>query len=857
MQILYITSTFPKLSETFILEQITGLIDLGHEVDILAFYKTDEKIFHDDIEKYNLLAKTIFVQKSENRLGFKLTPEVSRVVYGADIIHAHFAALPAETAMAISGLTKAPFIFTAHAYDIFVHTNTEKLKELAETAARIITISEFNKQFIVNMLGNEYADRIEIIRCGIPVAKFSPLKKKDDGIIKLLTVGRLVEKKGTRYAIDAFSKIARKHNVEFRIIGEGPLMGELYELVKNHKLIDKVRFLGPQPQARVIREMQDADIFILSAVTAANGDKEGLPVVLLEAQAMKLPVVSSFHTGIPEAVLDGKSGFLVPEKDINLLAQKLECLIVNRQLREEMGEYGRRHVESRFNIQTELARLNSLMVSNTSDTRSKASLLKFTKNEKIKILFISHSSNFFGAEQSFLFLLQHLDRNLFEPVVVLPAILPEEKDTLFKGLSELGCKIVVIEAPAWIGKCDTFNLAANLFDELSAVQVYKDLIERENIDVVYTNTITRLAGAIAAKLAGKPHVWHIREVLEDHPIKSPFGLEATFRLVEYLTDKLITNSNYVADQFAFAPAEKISVVYNAVDTGTFINAVSSGRLRKELGVGMDCPLIGIIGSIHRHKNHEDLIRAVGRLNKESINCRLVVIGQADSEYKPYLLEIIDELEIGDSVSFLEFRNDMPEVFSELDLVVVASLAEPFGRTTIEAMAAGKPVVATNTGASPEIVVDGVTGYLVPPRVPEKMAEAIKKLLCDPEAARNMGLAGRDRVLKLFTKENYVSGVEKVFKNIHAAAVECPSKFVCEEYNKIISDMLMITGMDDWSKAIKTVVDNIRQTSEMQKLVQALEGRIGAMNNSLSWRITAPMRKFVDWRHKLNDLVLKK
>lgn len=466
---------------------------------------------------------------------------------------------------------------------------------------------------------------------------------------------------------------------------------------------------------------------------------------------------------------------------------------------------------------------------------------------KTKILFISHSSAFYGAEQSMFFLLRHMDKSVFEPVVVLPG----GKGALADKVDGLGLKKFILEAPtSWIRPASPFEAAAGLVSELKLVEPLVNLMRDESIDIVYTNTITRISGAIAARLAGRPHVWHIREVLKDHPLRSPFGIDATFSIVEYLSDRLITNSKSVATQFTSAPEGKVSVVYNAVDTAAFVSTKPSGRLHKELGISPDCPLVGIIGTIHRHKNHEDLVNAFAHLKREKTKAKLLIIGQPDREYKPVLLELIGKLGLGDSVVFVDFRNDMPEVFSELDIIVVASLGEPFGRTTIEAMAAGKPVVATNTGASPEIVVDGVTGLLVPVRAPDRMAAAIMKILGDPALAEKMGAEGRERVLKVFTKENYISGIEGVFREVYGRyEKEAPRP---STHERLVHDIAAIIGMDELYgifMQISKLAKMERELAEKDRQIAEKDRQVQALLDSWSWKVTGPLRRVLESARK--------
>ena len=771
---LYPTSMFPKLSETFILEQITSLIDLGHNVKIVAFWRSDETIFHPQIAKYGLLAKTLYIRKLETEPGFEVTPEVRDFLKDVDIIHSHFAALPTDFAMHVSKLMNIPFVFTTHAYDIFVHTRADKLAAYADSAARILTVTQFNKRFMTGMIGDGYRDKIEIIRCGIDVGRFSPRERTPADTVTILTTGRFVEKKGIGYAVRAMAQLQGRCKAVLRVVGDGPLRGEIEQAIAELHLEDRVLLLGALPQSEVIGEMQRADIFVLPSVTAANNDCEGLPVSILEAQAMKLPVVSTFHTGIPEGVIEGKTGFLVPERDVDALAASLLVLVKDPDLRFRMGEEGRRHVQRSFNMSNEVTKLEkiladcseaglpSIALHHEAEAAVSSKAAGVTEG-KIKILFVAHSPYFFGAEQSFLALLEGLNRHRFEPVVSLPGNVPG--GILQSRLNSLGIKTYIIESPErWIDfavNCDPLD---GLLEEAYTVDAYREIIANERVDLVYTNTITKISGALAAKLCNIPHIYHVREVLEDHPLTSAFADSTTFNMISFLSDHIVTNSRFVAHYFnRLCSRDQIHTVYNAIESNQSSAKRQRSGFRDELKIEWDTPLIGIIGTVHSHKNHQDLIHALAVLKKNRFDAKLVVIGHIIQDYHAHLIRLIEEYDLKDRIIFVPFRNDIQDIIHDLDLVVVCSLAEPFGRTTIEAMAAGIPVVATDTGASPEIVVDGVTGYLVPLHDAEKLAEAIVKVLSDPLKAKEMGRAGRQQVAEVFNMRNYLNGVETILE----------------------------------------------------------------------------------------------
>jgi len=151
------------------------------------------------------------------------------------------------------------------------------------------------------------------------------------------------------------------------MIGNGPLINEVNDLIKELNLNEKIVLLGAQPHSRVLKEMEEADIFFLPSLTAENGDREGIPVSIMEAQATGLPIVSTIHTGIPELVLDGKTGFLVAEKDTKAMAERLKELVMNPELRINMGESGRSQVESIYDREKEIDQLDKLFRSVCKD----------------------------------------------------------------------------------------------------------------------------------------------------------------------------------------------------------------------------------------------------------------------------------------------------------------------------------------------------------------------------------------------------------------------------------------------------------------------------------------------------------
>jgi colanic acid/amylovoran biosynthesis glycosyltransferase len=178
--------------------------------------------------------------------------------------------------------------------------------------------------------------------------------------IRILTVARHVEKKGLEYAIKAVAQLDIDRPIRYHIAGDGPRREQLENLISELDATDRIEILGWQTQQEVAQLMADAHVFVLPSVTAANGDKEGTPTALLEAQATGLPVVSTTHAGIPEIVSDGDSGVLVPERDVSALADALENVTSHPERWAEMGQLGREYVESNHSIEAVTGELVSL-----------------------------------------------------------------------------------------------------------------------------------------------------------------------------------------------------------------------------------------------------------------------------------------------------------------------------------------------------------------------------------------------------------------------------------------------------------------------------------------------------------------
>lgn len=390
LNIAYIVSAFPVISETFILNQVLGMINRGHRVRIYPQSPPLDEKMHDEFSEYILGAYTehpIPVPASKFRRRVKLVGlflrrlfrrpiltvkiaaklliqekhisyprfflALSLLKYRYDIIHCHFGcnALPLLPILQAGLPGRLITSFHGHDANSFIRANGPAIYDSLFARGDLFTANtDFTKQQIVHA-GCD-ADKIRILPVGLQSKKFLFPERRYDHLPPwiILSIGRLVEKKGFEYSIRAFAKLYSLYPAEYHIVGEGPLREQLEGLVQTLNLRGRVIFHGARTQREIVSFYHRADLFVLPSVTAANGDKEGQALVLQEAQTAGVPVIATLHNGIPDGVRDGVSGFLVPERDIDALAERMELLLKDSGLRERMGKNGVAFAAGKYDV---------------------------------------------------------------------------------------------------------------------------------------------------------------------------------------------------------------------------------------------------------------------------------------------------------------------------------------------------------------------------------------------------------------------------------------------------------------------------------------------------------------------------
>jgi glycosyltransferase involved in cell wall biosynthesis len=400
----YVVSRYPRYSETFIVNEILDHERAGLDLEIFALRPSIDTHFQDLISQvrapvnyvylpgegltpeqltgallsagvfWNVLQEASAVvpglwQSLETARGEEIREVyqavvLARLVRQKDIrhLHAHFAGRPTTVAMLAAHFAGIPYTFTAHANDIFnASVRHDDLKRKLAEAAAVVTVSDYNVEYLRAAFGGAAA-RVQRTYCGLDLLRF-PYESPRDRPPRIIAVGRLVEKKGLADLVEACAILERRGcSFSCQIIGSGILETALRTQIARLGLERHVVLAGPRPQKDVIQSVQSAAALALPCAVGEDGDRDGLPTVLLEAMALGTPCVSTDLPGISEAVRDGETGLTVPQRDAAALATALDRLLSGEALRVRLAAKARRLVEDEFDVRSNAASLRALFL---------------------------------------------------------------------------------------------------------------------------------------------------------------------------------------------------------------------------------------------------------------------------------------------------------------------------------------------------------------------------------------------------------------------------------------------------------------------------------------------------------------
>jgi len=372
----------------------------------------------------------------------------------------------------------------------------------------------------------------------------------------------------------------------------------------------------------------------------------------------------------------------------------------------------------------------------------------------MRILYIVTAAEFGGAPLHVLQLMKYMVKQGHEVGLVAA---PEPR--LMEGAKALGVKI--FPNPHFVRPFNPCKDLAALWFVFKAIRQFKpDLVSAHS-------TKAGFAARFSCAILGIPviftaHGWVFTEG-KNPLVRYPLVLAEHF--ASKITKKIICVSKYdkeLALRFHVAPEKKLVIIHNGMDPHPYLNSDGS-KIRTFLGLNKKDVLITMVARFVPQKDHNTLLQALNLISNNQYKYKVAFVG--DGERKSLLRQEVEKLGLNERVIFLGERRDVPEILAASDIFVLSSNWEGLPRSIIEAMMAGLPVVATKVGGIPELVEDGVTGFLVPPKDPRALAEALQKLIENPDLRRRMGEAGRKKALREFTLDRMLHETERVYREI--------------------------------------------------------------------------------------------
>ena len=400
MRVAFLIGPFPKLSKTFILDQVIGLMERGVDLDVFAQPAENQTKNHPDFMERDIASRTFYPYRNATNsfqrflwlpglfsecfredyknvfkplnffkygkdalllnLLYEAHPFFGRQPY--DIIHSHFGpyGIMAQHLLEM-GILKGKLVTSFHGIDVSAYISAKGSRvynKLFSHCDLFLPVSQSWKGKLISLGCDE--KKITVHHMGVDCRKFSfsPRKWTPDNGIRLVSIGRLTEKKGLEYGIRAVAHLIKEiPNVSYTIVGDGPLRTALTRLAMALDVGKNVHLPGWKDRNEVIEILEQSHILLAPSITASDGDMEGIPMVLMEAMAMGIPVISTTHSGIPELVEDGTTGLLVPEGDSEGLSKMMEELINSPRLAQDLAENARGFIEENFNLDKQNDRL--------------------------------------------------------------------------------------------------------------------------------------------------------------------------------------------------------------------------------------------------------------------------------------------------------------------------------------------------------------------------------------------------------------------------------------------------------------------------------------------------------------------
>jgi len=536
----------------------------------------------------------------------------------------------------------------------------------------------------------------------------------DEPVVGL--VGRLVPAKAPAVFLEAVAIASRTvPALRALIVGDGPLRPEVETQVRRLGLTQRVQMPGIRQDVPELLAGMD--------VLAFSSEREGLSMAMLEAMATGVPVVATRVGGTPELITSGITGLLVSSGSAHELAEGILDVLQHPARAEALRRAARARVKAQFTLRAMVDQHEALYAAAAPPSAVAAR----------RVCYVIDHLDIGGAQRQLVELVKRMPRQTWEPIVIA---LSTSRRTLGDELAQAGVTVHYIPQGG--------VLDARCLKRLTRLlRLYRPAI-------VHTFLFTAdTYGRIAARLAGVgPVICAIRNTVDDMPRHHRLVNRWLAGWTSYVT------VNADAERRSFVawggiPDAKIRTIYNGIDVPTDVPS-HNGAYRREWNIPERAPVVAMIARLAPQKDHRTFLEAAQRVARAVPDAQFLLVG--DGPRRAQVEQWVAELGLADRARLLGERRDVRQLLNSVDVCVLATHFEGCSNTLMEAMAAARPVVATNVGGNPELVVDGVTGFLVPPKDPDALGAAIQRLLTDKASATAMGIRGRARMAEQFSMD---------------------------------------------------------------------------------------------------------
>ena len=823
----FLVKTWPKLSETFILEEVLGLERLGRRLHLFALAAPANGLTHAAVGKVKApvsflneisatkahweILKTALGRYAHTALQALRRPEPGRWRdfnaavrlaallrrHGIGHLHAHFISEPAAVAELAAALAGVGHSISAHAKDIYLST-PEVLRRKLAAARFTVTCTEYNRRHLAGIADDA---RIQRMYHGIDAAAFHPrLRMPPSGAPLVLAVGRLREKKGFATLIEA-CRLVRDAGQEFRceIVGYGEDQPRLQAQIARAGLDTFVFLTGKLTRDEVIGCYARASVLVVPSQLGADGDRDGIPNVLAEAMAMELPVVSTPISGIPELVDHERNGLLVPPGDAGAVAAAVMRLLRDEDLRERLGRAGRRAVLEAFDNDRNLRLLDGLLAEALRPSKARALEVAYILNGFPRL------SETFIANEIYLLEKMGLELRLYTvkresepqahavigriraPLTYLPSASSLSGTTLPAWLLRnipafaSGHFSLVRRAPVrylkvlssalamcWRYRAGTFKLRKVYIKEfLQAGHIAADILARGKTGHLHGHFCHGVANIawFASRLTGIPFSFtaHAKDIYQAE-LNPGDLLERKLATARFVAT--CTEANAQVLKSRCRDANVVHTIYHGLDTDYFSPAASALE---------PLPLILSVGRFVEKKGFDYLVEACARLRARGLAFRCIIVGEKGSAYAPLRrllsargLEGTVELHAPVTQEALRDIYRRARVFALPCQVMDDGDRDGIPNVLAEAMAMGVPVVSTRISGIPELIDDGVHGLLVGSRDAGGLAGALERVLTDAALRAKLSDAGRRRICERFDSRRTTVALRDLFVSAMAA-----------------------------------------------------------------------------------------